>query len=174
MSSALTQPGDPTGKRVLARRGKLARGLQVAAGEGRLRGGEIGMRQGRSCGRRPSPAGHRRRAMSGSRSLPPARAASPRRHARLSSRGDQRLSEHDLDQRRIGRELHRVPQRRDRFRRLARFEQRLALELVKVRVLRLRLDQRVDLRQRAGADRRSDRRRWRAHSAPAGWCRSSG
>ena len=44
------------------------------------------------------------------------------------------------------RELDRAPQRRDRLRGLAAFEQRLALELVEIRIVRLRLDQRVDLR----------------------------
>ena len=54
---------------------------------------------------------------------------------------DQRLRQHDLDQRRVGRELRGAPQRRDGFGGLAAFEQRLALELVEVRVVRLRLDQ---------------------------------
>ncbi len=43
MSSALTQPGEPTGKARLGAGGDLARGLDVAAHEGRLRGGEIGV-----------------------------------------------------------------------------------------------------------------------------------
>ena len=41
---------------------------------------------------------------------------------------------------------HRVAQRRDRLGRLAAFQQRLALEFVEIRIVRLRLDQAVDLR----------------------------
>ncbi len=62
--------------------------------------------------------------------------------------GDQRLAEHDVDQRRVRRELRGLPQRADRLGRLAGFEQGLALELVEIGVLRLRLDQRIDLRDR--------------------------
>src|ERR1700745_3826178 len=49
----------------------------------------------------------------------------------------------------VGRGLGRVPQRSARLGRLAGFQQRLSLELVEVGILRLRLDVRVDLRQRA-------------------------
>ena len=47
------------------------------------------------------------------------------------------------------RELHRAAQRRHRFGRMAAFQQRLALELVEIRIVRLRLDQLVDQRERA-------------------------
>ena len=88
--------------------------------------------------------------------------------------GDQRLAEHDLDQRRVVRERDGAAQRRDRFGRLAAFQQRLALELVEIRIVRLRLDQAVDLRDGAAQIAVTDRPRWRAHSAPAGCGRSSG
>ena len=45
MSSAFTQPGEPTGKRVLARAASWRAVLSVAAHEGGLRGGEIGLRE---------------------------------------------------------------------------------------------------------------------------------
>ena len=63
-------------------------------------------------------------------------------------RRDQRLAEHDVDERRVWRELRGLPQRSDRLGGLAGFEQGLALQLVEIGVLRLRLDQRIDLRDR--------------------------
>ena len=47
----------------------------------------------------------------------------------------------------LGASLDGAAQRRDRFRRVAAFEQRLALQLVEIRVVGHRLDQAVDLRE---------------------------
>src|SRR5437016_7601224 len=63
-------------------------------------------------------------------------------------RGDKRLPEHDLDQRRVGRELGRMPQRRDSFGRLSCFQERLSLEFVEIGVLWLCLDESLDLSER--------------------------
>ena len=108
-------PGEPTGKRGLGARGKRARGLQVAARERGLRGGEIGAGEVALAAVGHAPAG---------RTLPaiPARAASAASSSATASSAiglvvgrEQRLAEHDLDQRRIGRKLHRAAQRRDRL-----------------------------------------------------------
>ena len=61
---------------------------------------------------------------------------------------DQRLAEHDADQRGVRRKRRGAAQRRDRLGGMRALEQRLALELMEVGIVRLRLDQRVDLRQR--------------------------
>ena len=57
----------------------------------------------------------------------------------------QRLGQHHLNQGRMRRELDRAVQRGDRLRGFAAFEQRLALQLVEIGVVRLRRDQGVDL-----------------------------
>ena len=93
--------------------------------------------------------------------------------ARIAGR-DQRLAEHDADQRRVRGERGGAAQRRDRVGGPRAFEQALALQLVEIRVVRLRLDQRVDLRIATASPAKRCAAIARAHSGPPGWCRSSG
>ena len=97
MSSALTQPGDPTGKRVLARVASSRAVLKVAAHEGRLRGCEIGPGEVvlLAVGHRELAVCVRRFRLAGQRSL---QNRDRLVDARAVVGGDQRLPEHDLDQ----------------------------------------------------------------------------
>ena len=174
ISSALTQPGEPIGKRVLARAASWRAVLMVAAHERGLRRGEIGLRKVALAA-----IGHGELGIAVDRfGLAGKRGAQQRDRLvgglRRRSMAIQRLRQHDLDQRRLGRKLDGAPQRRDRLGGLAAFEQRLALQFMEIRIVRLRpgSGRRSGRWRRAG--RHGDRSRWRAHSAPAGWCRSRG
>ena len=104
ISSARTQPGDPMGNRCLGPRREFARGLVVAAGEGGLRRGEIGVGEIILAA-----VGHRQlRIGVGGFRLLEQRGAQQRdrlvRHLGVVG-GDERLSEQDLDEGGIGGEL---------------------------------------------------------------------
>ena len=143
MSSAFTQPGEPTGNR-LGAGGNLPRRLDIAAHEGGLGGGEIRTRKVVLLAVRHGELAVGIRD-SGSRFNAACRIDTASSRCARSLRSDQGLPQHDLDQRRVGRELDGLPQRRDRLRRLARFQQSLALELMEIRILWLRMNKGVDL-----------------------------
>ena len=125
----------------LGARGELARGLDVAAREGGLRGGEIGLREVALAavghgelrvGVRPLPARVRARR---------AAARSPRRRPWRCSVAISACASMIWISARLWRERDGAAQRRDRLGGAAAFEQRLALELVEIGIVRLRLDQ---------------------------------
>ena len=137
--------GRADGQAGLGARRKLPRGPDVAAREGGLRGGEIGLGEVALAA-----IGHGELSIGVGRFRFAAERGAQKRDGLFGVLGvvggDQRLAEHDVDQRRAVRERHRVAQRRDRLGRVAAFQQRLALELIEIRIVRLRLDQAVDLR----------------------------
>ena len=149
MSSARTQPGVPTGRRVLAREASwravlMSPRLKAACADGEIGVGEIAF----------AAIGHGELGI-GVRRLGLARHRGAQHFGRflgvpaLLLVPTSACAKQDLDQRRVIRELHGLAQRRDRLGRLAAFQQRLALELVEIGIVRLRLDQLVDLDERA-------------------------
>ena len=144
MSSARTQAGEPIGRRVLGARGQLAGSLEIAALERGLRRGEVGVGEVAFAA-----VGHRKLGVS-FRRFRLARDRGAQQTDRFFGEfrivgGDQRLRQHDLDQRIFVRKLRRLTQRRDSLGRPGPFEQRLAFEFMEIRIVRLRLDQCVDL-----------------------------
>ena len=173
ISSALTQPGEPIGKRVLARAASLARSFLVAAHECGERRSKIGLRKVALAA-----IGHGELGIAVDQFGLAGKRGPQQRDGLVgrlwSVRSVQGLRQQHLNQRRVGRKLDGALQGRDGFRGLAALQERLALQFMEIRVVRLGLDQRIDLRRWRCAGRHDGRSRWRARSAPAGWCRSRG
>ena len=153
---------------------KLARGLDVAAAQRRPAPRRGRHWRGRPCGHRPWRAARRRpalrvRAEIAVRSRPTASSASFGLLVAISACAS-RISINGVP----CESCAALAQRRDRFGRLAALEQRLALELVEIRIVRLRPGSARRSARWPGAGRRAGRSRWRAHNAPAGCGRSSG
>ena len=171
MSSALTQPGEPIGNRVLARaaswRAVLMSPRTTRPARRRGRPG-----QGRPCVHRPWRAGRSRRPI-------PARCASALRSSVIASSascafvgGDQRLRQQDVDQRRLGRELYRLRSGAIASAGLPPSSSAWPFSSWKYGLFGCAWIRRRSAPMRGAQVGMAIGRRSRAHSAPAGWCRS--
>src|SRR5579862_734838 len=137
--------GGADGKSLLGAFREFARCFVVAAGEGGLCRGKIGIGKVAFA-----TVGHRQRRIS-----VVVLGLGDERHMKELNRllrqlgivgGDQRLSEENLNERRSRRERYGAAQRRDRLFRVAALRERLTFKFVKVGIVGHRRDQAIDLR----------------------------